>query len=98
MKLIKFSEDLKNKVLDIYGGFCANFNCTNMATEFHHIVPNTEVNQKLYPLFLQSPFNCYPICHDCHMTKPLPAKPPERLIILFEEYLTLLLTSLVEPH
>jgi 5-methylcytosine-specific restriction endonuclease McrA len=75
-------------MLEAYNYVCANKGCFNRVEHFHHIIPNTEVNNKLYPLYLQSPFNCYPICSTCHLNKPLPIKPPERLIILFEEWLS----------
>jgi hypothetical protein len=90
VKQIKFKEDLRAKITKSTGGFCQIEKCVNEATELHHITPNTKVNQKKFPLYLQSPFNCFPICNDCHMTKPLPNKPTEAMVILFEEYLTLL--------
>ena len=66
-----FSEETKKLALDIGNGFCqCEWVCVKKATEFHHMLPNTKPNQKLFPLFLQSIFNCCPINHDCHMTNP----------------------------
>jgi hypothetical protein len=82
-----FPRHLKECLNEVKGGYCWNEGCNNQATEFHHILPNTKVNQDKFPLYICSPFNCYPICHSCHMNKPLPDIPPERLILLFEEHL-----------
>jgi hypothetical protein len=89
-----FSDKTKEIMLEAYNWVCATKGCFERVEHFHHILPNTDVNNKLYPLYTQSPFNCFPICSICHMNKPLPEKPPERLIILFEEYLTSLSASL----
>jgi hypothetical protein len=61
--------------------------CHNRAEHIHHVVPNTKVNRKLYPLYIDSPFNQYPLCSICHEKKPLPPKPTERLLIVYEAYL-----------
>ena len=82
-----FSVEVKEAMLAAYGYHCAMPDCSDLAEHFHHIVANTEVNNHNWPLYIQSPFNCYPICSTCHMNKPLPCKPSERLIQLFEEYL-----------
>ena len=55
------------------GGYCmCSKECLEMSNEIHHKLPNTKVNKKKYPLFLESIFNLCPINHDCHMSKPLP--------------------------
>jgi hypothetical protein len=82
-----FSDKTRSMMLVASNGYCQIKNCYNKVTEFHHIVANTEVNQRLYPLYLQSPFNCFAICNDCHMTKPLPVRPPEHAVACYEEYL-----------
>lgn len=52
-------------------GYCqCSQGCTEIATEFHHMMPNTKTNNILYPLFLHSLFNCCHIAHGCHMNKP----------------------------
>ena len=65
-----FSAKTRAMVFTASHGYCEYDGCHNKATEFHHMLPNTKVNQKLYPNFLQSPMNCMAICNDCHMTKP----------------------------
>lgn len=47
-------------------GFCMNQNCLNASIDYHHRMSNTKLNNKNYPLFLQSIFNCFPICRKCH--------------------------------
>lgn len=81
-----FSDKTRVMMLVSANGYCQYQGCYNRATEFHHKMPNTLVNQKLYPLFLQSPFNCLPICSDCHMTKPK-IKINESLAAAYEEFL-----------
>ncbi len=93
----EFPPEVKEQMYNVYSGYCAHKDCGNLATEFHHILSNTKVNRNMYPLFLPSPFNCFPICHGCHMTKPLP-RILERLVIVYELWLTSLLTSLAGPH
>lgn len=83
----KFTRQLKESCLEVRAGYCWNKNCYNRVTEFHHLVPNTQTNRKLYPFFICSPINCFPICNDCHMNKALPVKPPELLIEIIEDYL-----------
>lgn len=68
-----FSNETRKLALISSNGYCqCSKECTARVTEFHHKCPNTKLNKKLYPIFLQSIFNCCPINHDCHMTKPLP--------------------------
>lgn len=80
------------------GMFSANGNrCgidpTKPATQAHHIKPNTKINRKRWPLFIQSPFNLMPIHHDAHMTKPLPTPPSDLVCDEYEKYLRKLLTK-----
>lgn len=88
MKQTRFRENLRREMVDASSGYCqCCYECVEKVTEFHHVIPNTQVNQTLYPLFLQSPFNMLPINNNCHMTKPLPQKPPRRIIEMYEKYL-----------
>jgi sulfatase maturation enzyme AslB (radical SAM superfamily) len=59
-----FSKEVKTAVRDGQHGYCAY--CTNKIDDFHHMVANTKTNQKLFPLFLQSIFNCKGLCRYCH--------------------------------
>ncbi len=68
-----FSPKTRELALRMSNGYCqCSPDCVEKVTEFHHKLPNTQVNQKLYPLFLHSIFNCCPIAHGCHMNKPKP--------------------------
>ena len=88
-----FSNEVRESMLGAFNGYCqCSESCVMKATEFHHILPNTKMNQKLYPLFLQSPFNCCPINRDCHSSKPK-VKIRENLVIVYEEYLNKLKNS-----
>jgi len=92
-----FPDKTKEAMLEVCGWMCAIEGCFNEVEQFHHIVPNTDINNKLWPLFIQSPFNCFPICSTCHMNKPLPKKPSERLIQVYEDYLSSLLYGPSKP-
>lgn len=82
-----FSPRTREMMLRVSNGKCqCSFECVKQVTEFHHKLPNTKVNQKLFPLFLQSPFNCLPINNDCHMSKPK-IKVSESEATVFEEFL-----------
>lgn len=82
-----FSKEIRESMFKSSNGYCqCSRLCAKRVTEFHHKFPNTEVNNNLYPLFMQSPFNCLPINTDCHMTKPK-IKIEENLVIAYEEYL-----------
>lgn len=82
-----FSPEVRRLSALASNGYCqCSADCVEKATEFHHRVPNTKVNQQLYPIFLQSIFNCCHIAHGCHMTKPLP-KMREADAAVYEIYL-----------
>ena len=65
-----FSQEVREKALYITGGYCEYDGCLKKATEFHHMLSNTKTNRNLFPRFIDSIFNCMPICNDCHMSKP----------------------------
>jgi hypothetical protein len=83
-----FPPEVKEKMLEACSGFCCcRTDCMESVTEFHHIMSNTQVNRKLYPLFIPSIFNCCPISHGCHMNHTVP-RMSERLVQAYEWYLT----------
>lgn len=83
-----FPKELKLSLHDASGGYCqCTPECLEKADQGHHIVPNTKTNQKLYPLYLQSPFNYCSINHGCHLNKPLPRQPNEAHLRVYESYL-----------
>jgi len=94
----EFPRGIKEAVLEAIGGKYRNKDCLEKAVEFHHVISNSKVNQKKFPLYLQSPFNCYSICYDCHHNKPLPKKPTELMIQVYEDYLISLQVSPSKLH
>ena len=61
-----FSEYTRRLALKMQNGYCMVVGCMNKATDFHHRFSNTKLNNKKFPLFVQSIFNCFPICRKCH--------------------------------
>lgn len=83
------NKDMKFLLTTAHGNYCkCSEDCMKIATDIHHILPNTKTNRKKYPLFLESPFNKLPINNGCHLTKALPKKPNDLLCSIYEMYLT----------
>ena len=81
-----FTEETKRAMYAASSGYCqCSKECVEPISEFHHVFPNTKVNNKKYPLFLQSPFNCCPIFRDHHVSNRPTIS--ENLVIVYEEYL-----------
>jgi len=59
-----FSRDVRESVRQAQHCYCKR--CLNPIHDFHHVYPNTKTGNKLYPLFLHSPFNCVGLCRQCH--------------------------------
>ena len=59
-----FSQETKKSIFEAQHEYCKH--CLKKIVDFHHRLPNNKPNQKLFPLFLQSPFNCLGICRDAH--------------------------------
>ena len=65
-----FSGEVRQAMLLSSNGCCqCSKECVRPITEFDHIISNTKANNKLFPLFLHSPFNCLPINQHCHKEK-----------------------------
>ena len=80
--------DLKEKIFDAYHWKCqCSEECREAATDLHHLKPQTEVNKKLFPLYIHSPFNLKPWNNGCHLNKPLPKEPSDELCQVYEDYL-----------
>jgi hypothetical protein len=75
----------KQRIFEAYGYRCAV--TSEKADDLHHVKPNTKINRKRWPLFINSPFNLIPIDHDYHMNCPLPEKPSDLVCDLYEEWL-----------
>ncbi len=61
-----FSEYTTKLALLMNHGFCTINHCLDAAVDFHHKLPNTKLNNKKYPLFVQSIFNCALLCRRHH--------------------------------
>ncbi len=81
-----FSEELKQEVSTAQNGKC--YLCTKPIVDYHHCLPNTEVNRKLFPAFLNSPFNCRGLCRHCHEQRKAELKISENEAAMYELYLT----------
>jgi len=57
-----FPEHVKLAVMDAQHGKCAERDCYGKIVDFHHCKPNSKINNKLYPLFIPSIFNCKGCC------------------------------------
>ena len=60
-----FSKTTRELVRDAQHGRCDHCS-SNAITDYHHRVPNTKTNNRLYPYFLHSIFNCVGLCRNCH--------------------------------
>ena len=80
-----FSLKTRKAMFDASHGFCqCSTECMEKATDFHHRFPNTKVNRKKYPLFIQSPMNCQCLGRHCHQYA---RHISEDLVQVYEEYL-----------
>ena len=59
-----FSQLVRQLVNDAQFGFCKD--CHEPILDFHHRIPNTKTNRRLYPNFIQSVFNCVGLCRHHH--------------------------------
>ena len=62
-----FSRETKESVDRAQHGYCRL--CDRRIADFHHRVHNTATNRKLFPVFIQSIFNCVGLCRQCHTHK-----------------------------
>lgn len=84
--MANFNTGIRAEMMEAHGYRCS-IDSRHPATQMHHIKPNTKVNQKLFPIYLQSPMNMFPICADCHLTKPLPKPPSDLQCHVIEKFL-----------
>ena len=66
-----FSEEVRSEVAKAQNYICKV--CTCRIDDFHHKLPNTSSNRKLFPLFLSSIFNCVGLCRGCHDSEAIQA-------------------------
>jgi hypothetical protein len=83
-----FSRDTINAIIDAQNGYCGVENCFERIVDCHHILHNTKAHQKLFPLFLQSPFNAIGLCRRHHQgPEKEQFKITEKQALMYEEYL-----------
>ena len=91
-----FSRQAREAVHEAQNGYCAVNDCHEKICDFHHVVPNSKENQRRYPLFLQSPFNCVGICRADHDSgKIYKFKISLKLADLYESWLEKLITMVI---
>ncbi len=61
-----FSQEVRKAAFEAKHGFCWVHWCQSKAQEAHHRLENTKNNNKNFPIFIQSIFNIFPICHEHH--------------------------------
>lgn len=61
-----FSQEVRENMSFVFNGYCSFEGCLEKAVDGHHKLPNTKVNQRKFPLFLQSPINFAPGCRKHH--------------------------------
>ena len=64
-----FSEDVRRLAAFASNGYCWAIDCTNKGQDYHHRVPNTIGNNKSFPYFIHSIFNCTFLCRNCHTNR-----------------------------
>lgn len=86
---ITFKAGVREAEAQAHSGYCRVKNCVEKIHSFHHRLANTKPNQKRFPLFLQSQFNCAGVCEPHHVNN---ASVPglnvsEREAVAYELYL-----------
>ena len=61
-----FSQEVREAVKSAQHEYCKH--CIKPIEDYHHRCENSKPNRKLFPLFIQSPFNCVGICRTAHET------------------------------
>lgn len=82
-----FPVNIQRQVFEAQNGMCAVLNCYNTIQDFHHRLPQNKTNRKLYPLFIDSPFNCVGLCRDCHTNRSHLFRINDKLAQVYEDYL-----------
>ena len=80
-----FSEETRQAVYGAQNGRCKI--CVEPIVDFHHKLPNTKINRKLFPLFINSVFNCAGLSRDCHTNKSYLFKVTEKEAQMYENWL-----------
>ena len=85
---VGFTNEIREEVYNFQNGICKN--CLSAIVEFHHMLHNTKVNHSLFPLFVNSIFNCCGLCRNCHEKFPHLYKITTQQAAAYEWYLKVL--------
>jgi len=85
--MITFSNKVKQDILEAQNGMCRVLNCYEPIHSIHHKLPNTKVNRKLYPNFIDSVFNAVGLCFSCHTNNTHLFRISEKEARVYENYL-----------
>ena len=77
--------EVRELVFKAQHGFCKL--CICHCTELHPRLPNTKTNRKLFPLFIDSPFNLCGMDKNCHESKKQEVAITEDEAVMYESYL-----------
>ena len=80
-----FSKQLREEIFEAQNGRCLF--CEKPITDFHHRLPNSEANRKLFPLFIQSVWNIVGLCRECHINEKHQFKVAFKLAAVYEHAL-----------
>jgi hypothetical protein len=65
--------DLKKVKLKCNNPLCEKRKeCTERATDWHHMFPQTQQHRRQYGSLLDEAFNLLPLSNRCHLQKPIP--------------------------
>lgn len=83
-----FSKEVREAIVKAQNGYCfCSKECVLKITDIHHKLPNTVLNNKKYPLFIQSPMNAIGLNQYCHHEKPHLLRITDLEAQVYEEYL-----------
>lgn len=82
-----FPDQVKRDIFECQHGICKVLNCYDPIVDFHHCLPNTKVNRKLFPLFLNSPMNGKGLCRRDHEQNSHLFRITEKEAVVYEAYL-----------
>jgi len=82
-----FPDEVKRDIFECQNGICRVLNCYEPIVDFHHKLSQSKVNKRLYPLFINSPFNCVGLCRDCHTNRSHLFRVTEKEAEIYERFL-----------
>lgn len=84
-----FSQDIRERESEAHSGYCRVKGCWQKIHSFHHRLANTIINNKHFPMFMQSQFNCAGVCepHHIHNAAVAGLNISFREAVAYEQYL-----------